>query len=61
MCSVEPASPHPTLGATASAQGRQALPPRGRGNSSFCPHIIGQVRLWVYHGAVTHAKGTGLA
>ena len=25
------------------------------------PHIIGQVRLWVYHGAVTHARGTNLA
>ncbi len=29
--------------------------------SGLCPHIIGQVRLWVYHGAVVHTGGTGLA
>jgi hypothetical protein len=29
--------------------------------SGLYPHIIGQVRLWVYHGAVTHARGTDLA
>jgi hypothetical protein len=28
--------------------------------SNCCPHIIGQVRLWVYHGAVAYARGTGL-
>ena len=39
-----------------------AFPPGLRpAESSFCPHIIGQVRLWVYHGAVAHARGTGLA
>jgi hypothetical protein len=54
MCSAELASPHPNLGATASAQGPLGpFPTRGRGKSSFCPHIIGQVRLWVYYGAVT--------
>jgi hypothetical protein len=44
---MEPASPIPTF----SHQ-------RGRGNSSFCPHIIGQVRLQVYRGVVAHARGT---
>jgi hypothetical protein len=64
MCSAKPASPHPTLGATASAQGRQARSPRlrrRRGNSSVYLHIIGQVRLWIYHDAIAHARGTGLA
>jgi hypothetical protein len=49
MFSAEPASPHPHLGATASAEGRlikgAPSPARGRSYSSFCPHIIGQVRL----------------
>jgi len=29
--------------------------------SGLCPHIIGQVRLWIYHDAIAHARGTGLA
>jgi hypothetical protein len=29
--------------------------------SGLCPHIIGHVRLWVYHGAVTSVRSTGLA
>jgi hypothetical protein len=29
--------------------------------SGLYPHIIGQVRLWVYHGAVAYTRGTGLA
>ena len=29
--------------------------------SGLCPHIIGQVRLWVYNGVVAHARGTSLA
>lgn len=29
--------------------------------SGLCPHIIGHVRLRVYHGTIAHARGTGLA
>jgi hypothetical protein len=29
--------------------------------SGLCPHIIGQVRLGVYHDAIAHAGDTGLA
>jgi hypothetical protein len=29
--------------------------------SGLCPHIIGQVCLWVYHSAVAHVRGTSMA